>query len=218
MIAIAPESEIDRSHSRDRERINLLPELLKRRPTAAAKKCNWIILRDMPHRLKLQKKELAKLRKCVKGGHMKTWAILAFALGLQISSRATEDNVRTFRAIDPDQLEARVPHGFGKVFVEAGRRNNIDPLILAAISAHESGGWKSRAARVKNNWMGLMVRSGAKRFPTPEASIFYAAKLLNRRPFKGHSTLASIAPIYCATNPTDWKKSVHQWSLRLMPQ
>jgi hypothetical protein len=148
---------------------------------------------------------------------MRTWAIVAFALWLQISSRASEENVRTFTAIDPDQLEAKVPPGFGRVFVEAGRKNNIDPLILAAISAHESGGWKSRAARLKNNWMGLMARGGPKRFATPEASIFYAAELLNRRPFKGHSTLASIAPIYCATNPTNWKRSVHQWSLRLRP-
>ena len=149
---------------------------------------------------------------------MRTWTILAFALGLQISSRATEENVRNFRAVDPVQLDAKVPRGFGKVFVEAGRRNNIDPLILAAISAHESGAWKSRAARLKNNWMGLMARKGTKRFPTPEASIFYAAELLNRRPFKGHSTLASIASIYCATNPTNWKKSVHLWRLRLMPE
>src|SRR6476646_9899536 len=121
---------------------------------------------------------------------MKALVILALALGLQISGRATEDNVRTFRAIDPDALDAKVPHGFGKVFVEAGRQNNIDPLILAAISAHESGGWKSRAARIKNNWMGLMARGGPKRFATPEASIHYAAELLNRRPFKGHYSLA----------------------------
>ena len=147
---------------------------------------------------------------------MRTWAILMFALGLQISSRATEDNVRIFRPIDPDQLDTKVPHGFGQVFVEAGRQNNIDPLILAAISALESGAWKSHAARVKNNWMGLMARSGPKRFPTPEASIFYAAELLNRKPFKGHSSLASIASIYCATNPTSWKNAVHSWSLRLM--
>ncbi len=149
---------------------------------------------------------------------MRAWVILAFALGLQISGRATEDNVRTFRAIDPAALDAKVPHGFGKVFVEAGRQNNIDPLILAAISAHESGGWKSRAARLKNNWMGLMTRAGAKRFSTPEASIFYAAQLLNRKPFKGHSTLSSIAPIYCATDPVDWKQSVRLWKMRLSPQ
>jgi Mannosyl-glycoprotein endo-beta-N-acetylglucosaminidase len=149
---------------------------------------------------------------------MRTVAILALILGLQISGRATEENVRIFRPIDPAQLDTKVPHGFGKVFVEAGRQNNIDPLILAAISGLESGAWKSRAARFKNNWMGLMARSGPKRFATPEASIFYAAELLNRQPFKGHSSLASIAPIYCATNPTSWKNAVHDWSLRLMPQ
>jgi Mannosyl-glycoprotein endo-beta-N-acetylglucosaminidase len=125
--------------------------------------------------------------------------------------------VRTFRAIDPDQLDAKVPAGYGKIFVEAGRQNNIDPLILAAISAHESGAWKSRAARLKHNWMGLMSGRGAKRFATPAASIFYAAELLNRRPFKGHYTLASIASIYCASDPANWRKSVHQWSLRLKP-
>jgi hypothetical protein len=63
-----------------------------------------------------------------------------------------------------------------------------------------------------------MARSGPKRFSSPEASIFYAAALLNRRPFKGHSTLASIAPIYCASNPANWRKSVRLWSLRLMPR
>ena len=129
---------------------------------------------------------------------MKALVILALALGLQISGRATEDNVRTFRAIDPDALDAKVPHGFGKVFVEAGRQNNIDPLILAAISAHESGGWKSRAARIKNNWMGLLTSSGAKRFPTPEASIFCAAQLLNRKPLRTtplfRASLPSTAP------------------------
>jgi hypothetical protein len=149
---------------------------------------------------------------------MRIWIILAVALGVQISAYAAEDNVGSFRAVDTDLLDAKVPHGFGKVFVEAGRRNNIDPLILAAISAHESGAWKSRAARFKNNWMGLMARKGSKRFATPEASIFYAAELLNRKPFKGHSTLASIAPIYCAKNPKNWKNSVLQWRSRLTPR
>jgi Mannosyl-glycoprotein endo-beta-N-acetylglucosaminidase len=164
------------------------------------------------------KKTLPKRLDATTERHMRLWAILALAFGLQISSRASEENMRTFRAIDPKQLDTKVPRGFGRIFVEAGRQNNIDPLILAAISAHESGAWKSRAARLKNNWMGLMAGSRPRRFATPAASIFYAAELLNRRPFKGHSTLASIAPIYCATDPTNWKRSVHQWSLRLMPK
>jgi beta-N-acetylglucosaminidase len=116
-----------------------------------------------------------------------------------------------FRAVDPILLEKKVPTGYGKVFVEAGRQNNIDPVVLAAISAHESGGWKSKIARQKNNWMGLMTRRGAKSFGTPEDSIFYAAKLLNRKPFKNRNTLSEIAPIYCADRPGYWKASVLKW-------
>lgn len=129
---------------------------------------------------------------------MRTWVILAVALGLPISVYATDENVGPFRPVDPDLLDAKVPHGFGKIFVEAGRRNNIDPLTLAAISAYESGAWKSRAARLKNNWVGLIAQHKTKRFATPEASIFYAAELLNRKPFLGRSSIASIARIYCA--------------------
>jgi hypothetical protein len=56
--------------------------------------------------------------------------------------------------------------------------------------------------------MGLMTGSGAKSFETPEESIFYAAGLLNRKPFKGRDTLSQIAPIYCTKNPGHWKASV----------
>jgi hypothetical protein len=80
-------------------------------------------------------------------------------------------------------------------------RNPIDPILLAAISIHETGRWKSRIARQKNNWMGLMTPSGAKSFGTAKESIFYAAKLLNRKPFKSRNTLSEIAPVYCTKNP-----------------
>ena len=116
---------------------------------------------------------------------------------------------------DPVDLERRVPRGYGQVFVEAGRENNIDPVFLAAISAHESGQWKSRIARRKNNWMGLMSRRGPKSFGTPQESIFYAAKLLNRQPFQGRNTLSEIAPIYCAKTPKYWESSVVRWKHEL---
>jgi hypothetical protein len=92
----------------------------------------------------------------------------------------------------------------------------IDPVLLAAISAHESGGWKSRIARQKNNWMGLMTRRGAKSFGSPRESIFYAADLLNRKPFKGRNTLSQIAPIYCRKSPGHWKASLLQWKHELV--
>lgn len=146
---------------------------------------------------------------------MRTWIVCAVALGFQIPSYAKEDSIRTFRAVDPIQLDRKVPQGFGQVFVEAGRKNNIDPLILAAISAHESGAWKSKAARIKHNWMGLVARGKAKRFATPEASIYYAAELLNRAPFKGRNTLSSIACVYCATSPASWKREILKWRSQL---
>jgi len=139
--------------------------------------------------------------------------IAAFIVLLSVC--AGEESIRGFRAIDPVDLERKVPSGYGLVFVEAGRKNNIDPVFLAAISAHESGQWKSRIARRKNNWMGLMSRRGPKRFETPRESIFYAAELLNRKPFQGRNTLSEIAPIYCAKNPRYWESSVLHWEHEL---
>jgi Mannosyl-glycoprotein endo-beta-N-acetylglucosaminidase len=107
--------------------------------------------------------------------------------------------------------EQSIPYSWRRKFQpdldrsSCGRENNIDPILPAAISAHESGGWKSRIARQKNNWLGLMTRSGAKSFGTPEESIFCAADLLNRKPFKGRDSLSQIAPIYCTKNPGHWK-------------
>jgi hypothetical protein len=148
---------------------------------------------------------------------MRTWIVCAVTFVFQISGFAKEDSIRTFRAVDSVQLDKKVPRGFGQVFVDAARKNNIDPLVLAAISAHESGAWKSKAARVKHNWMGLMARGKAKHFATPNDSIYYAADLLNRRPFKGRNTLSSIASIYCTSNPASWKKEVLRWCRLLEP-
>jgi hypothetical protein len=140
-------------------------------------------------------------------------SILVFIVLLSVC--AGEESIREFRAVEPVDLERKVPRGYGKVFVEAGRENNIDPVFLAAISAHESGQWKSRIARRKNNWMGLMSRRGPKRFGSPEESIFYAARLLNRKPFQGRNTLSEIAPVYCAKNPKYWESSVLHWKHEL---
>jgi hypothetical protein len=148
---------------------------------------------------------------------MKLWIIWnLLVLGLPVTMHASEVSFRTFRLVDLAKLERKVPPGYGQVFVDAGRANNIDPILLAAISAHESGAWKSAAARHKNNWMGLMTRFGAKRFASSAQSIYYAAELLNRRPFKGHNTLSELASIYCATNPGFWKQCVLKWERLLV--
>jgi hypothetical protein len=147
---------------------------------------------------------------------MKNWIVFnLLLLGLPASLFASEESFRVFRPLDPVKLERKVPAGYGKIFVEAGRVNNIDPLLLAAISAHESGSWKSAAARHKNNWMGLMTRFGPKRFATSEQSIYYAAELLNRRPFRGRNTLSQIASVYCATDPSYWRTCILKWERML---
>jgi Mannosyl-glycoprotein endo-beta-N-acetylglucosaminidase len=150
---------------------------------------------------------------------MKNWIIGTVLLfGLQLPVRGAEENFRVFHRVDPADLEKKVPAGYGRVFVEAGRQYNLDPILLAAISAHESGAWKSVAARKKNNWMGLMTGRGAKRFSKSEESIYYAAQLLNRRPFKGRNTLSQIAAVYCASNPAYWRACVLDWERRLSGQ
>src|ERR1700745_1504953 len=147
---------------------------------------------------------------------MKNWIIgTVLLLGFHVPVRAAEENIRVFRPVEPADLERRVPVGYGRFFVEAGRQYNLDPILLAAISAHESGAWKSVAARKKNNWMGLMTSRGAKRFSKSEESIYYAAQLLNRRPFKGRNTLSQIAVLYCASNPGYWRTCVLDWERRL---
>ena len=60
-----------------------------------------------------------------------------------------------------------------------------------------------------------MTGRGAKSFGTPKESIFYAAKLLNRKPFKDRNTLSQIAPIYCANDPGYWKPCVLKWEHEL---
>jgi hypothetical protein len=168
--------------------------------------------------LLLENKFVAKSEfSSIYGNSMHKWIIgTVLLLGLQLPVRAVEENIRVFRPVDPLDLEKRVPRGYGRFFVEAGRQYNLDPVLLAAISAHESGAWRSLAARKKNNWMGLVTGSGTKRFGKSEESIYYAAELLNRRPFKGRNTLSQIAVVYCATNPGYWKVCVLDWERRLM--
>ena len=148
---------------------------------------------------------------------MNRWIIIAvLLLGFLSPLRGLEESIRVFHPVDPVDLEKRVPRGYGRFFVEAARQYNLDPILLAAISAHESAAWKSMAARKKNNWMGLRTSSGAKRFARSEESIYYAAQLLNRRPFKGRNTLSQIAALYCASNPGYWRACVLQWERQLV--
>ena len=65
---------------------------------------------------------------------MKKWVVsYIIALAVPLSVCPAEEAIHEFRAVDPILLEKKVPAGYGQVFVQAGRQNNIDPIVLAAI-------------------------------------------------------------------------------------
>ncbi|WP_419955442.1 glucosaminidase domain-containing protein [Neobacillus niacini] len=100
-----------------------------------------------------------------------------------------------------------VLHNTGHFFQEAGKKYNIDPALLAAISIHETGNGSSNAARFKFNVAGMMGKNGLKTYPSIEESIFDMARNLRQNYLdKGKLTIAQIgakyAPIGAANDPT----------------
>lgn len=87
---------------------------------------------------------------------------------------------------------------YAQTFVEAARRNGLDPYALAAISMHETAGGTSNAFTSKNNAMGISDSSGPVSMSSVEASIDQQAATLARKngPYAGADDLASIGAIY----------------------
>ncbi|RDU35906.1 conjugal transfer protein [Neobacillus piezotolerans] len=107
----------------------------------------------------------------------------------------------------------------GEFFVEAGRKYEISPALLAAISIHETGNGTSNAARFKFNVAGMMGKDGLKTYPSVKESIFDMARNLRQNYLdKGKMTIAQIgakyAPIGAANDPTNlnnhWVKGVNK--------
>jgi hypothetical protein len=95
----------------------------------------------------------------------------------------------------------------GHLFAEAGKKYDIDPALLAAISIHETGNGTSNAARFKFNVAGMMGKNGLKSYSSIEESIFDMARNLRQNYLdKGKLTIAQIgakyAPIGAANDPT----------------
>jgi hypothetical protein len=95
----------------------------------------------------------------------------------------------------------------GHFFAEAGKKYDINPALLAAISIHETGNGTSNAARFKFNVAGMMGKNGLKTYPSIEESIFDMARNLRQNYLdQGKLTIAQIgakyAPIGAANDPT----------------
>lgn len=95
----------------------------------------------------------------------------------------------------------------GNLFAEAGKKYNIDPALLAAISIHETGNGMSNAARFKFNVAGMMGKNGLKTYSSVEESIFDMARNLRQNYLdQGKLTISQIgakyAPIGAKNDPT----------------
>ena len=88
--------------------------------------------------------------------------------------------------------------GLANDFVAAGKKYNIDPRFLAAISMLETGNGTSSAFRNKNNAMGVSNRSGPIRFKNKADGIYKMAKTLANPNgyYKGATTINKIGRIY----------------------
>jgi flagellum-specific peptidoglycan hydrolase FlgJ len=108
----------------------------------------------------------------------------------------------------------------GHFFEEAGKKYDIDPALLAAISIHETGNGTSNAARFKFNVAGMMGKNGLKSYSSIEESIFDMARNLRQNYLdQGKKTIAQIgakyAPIGAANDPTQlnnhWVRGVQRY-------
>ena len=123
-------------------------------------------------------------------------------------------NFKQFREIDEAKLKAALPpqaQHLAKDFIEAGRKNNIDPLVLVAISKHETGNWTSSAFRNKNNAMGISSSSGPKRFDSAASSIDQMARgLANPNGYyKNATTIKQLWSIYSPGPATGQKQQTN---------
>lgn len=108
----------------------------------------------------------------------------------------------------------------GDFFVEAGKKYQINPALLASIAIHETGNGSSNAAKYKYNVAGMMGKNGLKTYDSIQDSIFDMARNLRQNYLdKGKTTIADIgakyAPIGAANDPTNlnnhWVNGVQRY-------
>jgi hypothetical protein len=114
----------------------------------------------------------------------------------------TARSIKGFREVDVNRLRQALPpqaQHLAEAFIDSGRRHNVDPLALVAISMHETGNFTSSAFRNKNNAMGISDSRGPTMQPSHEASIDRMARLLGSTssgPYRNARTIGEVAGIY----------------------
>ncbi|MBT9449544.1 glucosaminidase domain-containing protein [Akkermansia glycaniphila] len=90
--------------------------------------------------------------------------------------------------------------------------HGIDPVLMEAIIRFESGNGKSKAARQKNNFGGLMrKRGGLQKFETPEQGVEAVAVLLEKYRASGLTSVESIGRRYCRRSTGRWVRNINSY-------
>lgn len=115
---------------------------------------------------------------------------------------------------DPDWASKLPPklRAHAQDFINAGKKYNVDPRLLASISMQETGNGSSSAFRNKNNAMGISGTGGPKRFSSVDASINQMAKgLANPNGYyKGKTTIAGIGGVYAPVGAANDPRGLNQ--------
>lgn len=100
--------------------------------------------------------------------------------------------------------------GTGETFARLCLEKGMDPYLLAAISAHETGNGTSSAARNKYNFGGLMCSSGLCRYSSvDEGLVSYVNVVYNNYYSKGLTTAEAMNKKYAASS--SWSAKVNSW-------
>lgn len=95
---------------------------------------------------------------------------------------------------------------------KSAAEHGIDPVLMEAIIRFESGNGKSKAVRHKNNFGGLMKRSGGlQKFETPEQGVEAVAVLLAKYRASGLTSVESVGRRYCRRSSGRWVRNINSY-------
>jgi hypothetical protein len=121
------------------------------------------------------------------------------------SGTGTARSVKGYQDTDVNKLRDALPpqaKNLAQTFVDAGKKYNVDPAVLAGISQHETGNWTSSAFRNKNNAMGISNAHGPVHMKSVDQSIDMMAKKLSdpNGPYANANTVGQVGKIYAPAN------------------